>query len=34
VQSSDGSLEIGIAGEARGALGATGEPAQNTFTLR
>jgi hypothetical protein len=34
VQSSDGSLEIGIAGEPRGALGATGEPAQNTFTLR
>jgi Helix-turn-helix domain len=34
VQSSDGSLEIGIAGETRGALGATGEPAQNTFTLR
>ncbi len=26
VQSSDGSLEIGIAGEPRGALGATGEP--------
>ena len=34
VQSSDGSLEIGIAGEPRGALGATGEPAQNTFTIR
>ncbi len=34
VQSSDGSLEIGLAGETRGALGATGEPAQNTFTLR
>ncbi len=34
VQSSDGSLEIGLAGEPRGALGATGEPAQNTFTLR
>jgi hypothetical protein len=34
VQSSDGSLEIGIAGESRGALGATGEPAQNTFTIR
>jgi len=34
VQSSDGSLEIGMAGEPRGALGATGEPAQNTFTLR
>jgi hypothetical protein len=33
VQSSDGSLEIGIAGEPRGALGATGEPAQNTFTV-
>ena len=34
VQSSDGSLEISIAGEPRGALGATGERAQNTFTLR
>jgi hypothetical protein len=34
VQSSDGSVEIGLAGETRGALGATGEPAQNTFTLR
>ena len=33
VQSSDGSLEIGIAGEPRGALGATGERAQNTFTI-
>jgi hypothetical protein len=33
VQSSDGSLEVGIAGEPRGALGSTGEPAQNTFTL-
>jgi hypothetical protein len=33
VQSSDGSLEVGIAGESRGALGSTGEPAQNTFTL-
>ncbi len=34
VQSSDGSLEISIAGEPRGALGATGERAQNTFTVR
>ncbi|MGH3307184.1 MAG: helix-turn-helix domain-containing protein [Nocardioides sp.] len=34
VQSSDGSLEISIAGESRGALGATGERAQNTFTVR
>ena len=33
VQSSDGSLEIGVAGEPRGALGTTGEPAQNTFTV-
>jgi hypothetical protein len=33
VQSSDGSLEVGIAGESRGALGATGEQAQNTFPL-
>jgi hypothetical protein len=33
VQSSDGSLEIGLAGEPRGALGTTGEPAQNTFTV-
>jgi hypothetical protein len=33
VQSSDGSLEIGIAGESRGALGSTGEPAQNTFPV-
>jgi cytoskeleton protein RodZ len=34
VQSSDGSLEISIAGEQHGALGATGERAQNTFTVR
>jgi len=33
VQSSDGSVEIGIDGESRGALGATGERAQNTFTV-
>lgn len=33
VQSSDGSVEIGIDGEPRGALGATGERAQNTFTV-
>jgi Helix-turn-helix domain len=33
VQSSDGSLEIGLAGEPRGALGTTGEPAQNTLTV-
>ncbi len=34
LQSSDGSLETTIAGEERGALGATGEPAQNTFPVR
>jgi hypothetical protein len=33
VDSSDGSLEVTIAGEARGALGATGEKAQNTFPV-
>jgi hypothetical protein len=33
VQSSDGSVELGIDGEPRGALGATGERAQNTFTV-
>ena len=32
VQSSDGSLETTVAGQPRGALGATGQPAQNTFT--
>jgi hypothetical protein len=33
VQSSDGSLEATVAGEPRGALGATGRPAQNTFPV-
>ncbi|CAB4722945.1 unannotated protein [freshwater metagenome] len=31
IQSSDGSLEVTIDGDARGALGTTGNPAQNTF---
>ena len=33
VQSTDGSLETTIDGQERGALGATGQPAQNTFTV-
>lgn len=33
VQSTDGSLTATVAGEQRGALGATGQPAQNTFTV-
>jgi hypothetical protein len=33
VQSSDGSVETTVAGEPRGALGATGQPAQNTFPV-
>ena len=33
VQSSDGSLETTIDGESRGPLGATGQPAQNTFPV-
>jgi hypothetical protein len=33
VQSSDGSLETTVDGQQRGALGATGQPAQNTFTV-
>ena len=32
VQSSDGSLTATVDGEERGALGATGQPAQNIFT--
>jgi hypothetical protein len=32
VQSSDGSLELSVAGQERGALGKTGQPAQNTYT--
>ncbi|MBA8802941.1 hypothetical protein FB382_001232 [Nocardioides ginsengisegetis] len=34
VQSSDGSLQVSVDGEDHGALGATGEPAQDTFTVR
>ena len=34
VQTSDGSLEVTVAGEDRGALGATGQPAQNQFVVR
>ncbi|MFC6285754.1 helix-turn-helix domain-containing protein [Nocardioides sp. GCM10027113] len=33
IQSSDGSLKVSIAGQDRGALGATGETAQNTFPV-
>ncbi len=33
VQSTDGSLMVSIDGDDRGALGATGEPAQNMFTV-
>ena len=33
VQSSDGSVEVVVDGEGRGPLGATGEPAQNTFVV-
>ena len=34
VQSSDGSLELSVAGEDHGALGATGQDAQDTFVVR
>ncbi|MGZ6745187.1 MAG: helix-turn-helix domain-containing protein [Nocardioides sp.] len=34
VQSSDGSLQVSVDGQDHGALGATGEPAQDTFTVR
>ncbi|HEV7875156.1 MAG TPA: helix-turn-helix domain-containing protein [Nocardioides sp.] len=34
VQSSDGSLEVELDGEDQGALGAEGQPAQDTFTVR
>jgi hypothetical protein len=34
VQSSDGSLTVTVDGEERGALGADGQPAQNTFPVR
>jgi cytoskeletal protein RodZ len=34
VQSSDGSLNVSVDGEDRGALGADGPPAQNTFPVR
>ncbi len=34
VQSSDGSLQVTVDGEDRGALGAGGQPAQNTFPVR
>jgi hypothetical protein len=34
VQSSDGSLKVTVDGEDRGALGAGGQPAQNTFPVR
>ncbi|WP_372730186.1 helix-turn-helix domain-containing protein, partial [Nocardioides sp.] len=34
VQSSDGSLNVTVNGEDRGALGAEGQPAQNTFPVR
>jgi hypothetical protein len=33
VQSSDGSLATSVDGQDRGALGATGRPAQDTFTV-
>ena len=33
VQTSDGSLEISIDGQSRGALGTTGQTAQNTFPV-
>ncbi|MFC4786282.1 helix-turn-helix domain-containing protein [Nocardioides sp. MAHUQ-72] len=34
VQSSDGSLQVKVDGDDRGALGSDGEPAQNTFPVR
>ncbi|WP_221634663.1 helix-turn-helix domain-containing protein [Nocardioides luti] len=34
VQSSDGALEVEVDGTSRGAVGAEGQPAQNTFTVR
>jgi hypothetical protein len=34
VQSTDGSLEVTVDGEPHGALGKTGEPAQDVFTAR
>ncbi|MCW2792096.1 MAG: helix-turn-helix protein [Nocardioides sp.] len=34
IQSSDGALVVSVDGEDRGALGAEGQPAQNTFTVR
>jgi helix-turn-helix protein len=34
VQSSDGSLVVDVAGQDHGALGASGQPAQDTFTVR
>jgi hypothetical protein len=34
VQSSDGSLVITVDGQDEGALGADGQPAQDTFTVR
>jgi hypothetical protein len=33
VQSSDGSLQVGVDGKDRGAVGGSGEPAQNTFAV-
>ena len=31
IQSSDGSLEVTVAGQQEGAIGSTGQPAQDTF---